>query len=589
MLSEVSQAVMLHLSSPIGLAITSVLGILCHRVHFIHGEHHQNARLYLSLWLIISILLFTIVYNVNIGGRGCDTCMNPYFLLFLLNGSFLGAMFSSIAVYRLFEHPLRHFSGPRLAAVSKLWHFSHVLRQSNHLFLDDIFHRYGTVVRTGPQELTIFDPAIWRQISGPGTSCIKGPWYDQLWPIVSISSIRTKEGYARRRKRWDEALGSVTGNEMRIHHYTSLLLRHIHASGNTPIDVTTWFQNLAFDVMGDFGFGKSFSFTDGLSSICKKHDITTLVAQGFSMLRLFTPIPWVTGILAYLAYSLPFVTRKWNRMLNWVAQICDAKIRESADFPEGHIIDRNDTNIFSQFIHSASLDGDWDSLDRLSLQGDALAITVAGSHTTSEILTMLFFELARLTDVQERLRKEVAAAGLTPGILRSGNLEEILSSLSLRKIPYLDACIDEAMRLYPAVPTGGIRQTVAKGFQLGNDWIPPNTVIVAPRWSIGRLESAFVQPNDFIPERWTTRPSMVKEPQALNAFGAGRHSCPGKQLGMMEVRIVAAMIVANFTFVLSSAEGSKTRVVDDFVDSFTGTPGKLELVFTPLSTGSPAE
>ncbi|RYC65865.1 hypothetical protein CHU98_g277 [Xylaria longipes] len=434
----------------------------------------------------------------------------------------------------------------------------------------------------GPQELTIFDPAVWQHISGPGTSCIKSPWYDQLWPIVSISSIRTKEGYARRRKRWDEALGSVTGKEIRIHHYTSLLLQHIYSSGDTPINITTWFQNLTFDVMSDLAFGKSFSFTDELSSIRKQHDITVLIAQGFSMLRIFTPIPWMTGILAHLAQFFPFVTRKWNKTLNWAAQICEAKIRESASLQENRVIDRNEADIFSQFIQSASLDGDWDSLDRLSLHGDALVITVAGSDTTSEVLTMLFFELARRIDVQDHLRKEIAAAGLTPGITRSSNLQEILSSLSLRKIPYLDACIHEAMRLYPPLPTAGIRQTVAKGFQLGKDWIPPNTIIVSPRWSIGRLESAFVQPNGFIPERWTTRPSMVKEPQALNAFGSG------KQLGMMEVRIVAAMVVANFTFVLSSAEDGKTRVVEDFVDSFTATPGKLELVFTPLFAGGSA-
>jgi len=128
------------------------------------------------------------------------------------------------------------------------------------------------------------------------------------------------------------------------------------------------------------------------------------------------------------------------------------------------------------------------------------------------------------------------------------------------------------------------------------------------------VESAFAQPNDFIPERWTTRPEMVKDSRAFNSFSfgkaisaflsitpgefptqlfifslltiwktiIGRHSCPGRQLAMMELRMMVAMIVSNFSFVLSPSAASKTSAVDDFEDHFTAVPGKLELVFTPL-------
>ncbi|KAI0202450.1 cytochrome P450 [Astrocystis sublimbata] len=586
MRAQVLQAAQQHLPNSIELVVAASLGVLVHRVHFIRGEHHRNAHLYLSLWLIISIVRFAVHYFSNIEISHWRSYAESSYYLLLLNGSFLGAMCCSIIVYRLFEHPLRHFSGPRLAAISKLWHFSHILNKSNHLFVDSIYRKYGTIVRTGPQELTIVDPAIWQHISGPGTSCIKSPWYDQLWPIVSISSIRTKEGYARRRKRWDEALNSVTKKEIRVHHYVSLFLQHIRASGEKPINITTWFQNLAFDMMGELAFEESFSFTQQLASVSRQHEITTLIEQGFSMLRIFTPIPWITGILGRSARTLPFVTQKWNNTLDWAARICDTKIKESAKVQGGpSLFGQEKSGIFSHFIDSAILDSDWGSLDRLNLQGDALVITVAGSDTTSEVLTMLFFELARRVDIQNHLRKEVASAGLTPGLIDIQHTGEILRGLSTRKLPFLDACINEIMRLYPPLPTAGIRQTVDKGFQFGEYWIPPNTIIVAPRWSIGRLDSAFVQPNDFVPERWTTRPSMVKKPEALNAFGAGRHLCPGKQLGMMQVRIVTALIIANFKFGLSPAEASDTRVLKDFTDAFTSKPGKLELVFTPIIRG----
>jgi hypothetical protein len=69
--------------------------------------------------------------------------------LLLANIAFFGPLYGSIMFYRLFEHPLRHFDGPRLAAVSKVWHFAHMFTTPNHLFLDGIIKEYGDIVRTG--------------------------------------------------------------------------------------------------------------------------------------------------------------------------------------------------------------------------------------------------------------------------------------------------------------------------------------------------------------------------------------------------------------------------------------------------------
>ncbi len=39
-------------------------------------------------------------------------------------------------------------------------------------------------------------------------------------------------------------------------------------------------------------------------------------------------------------------------------------------------------------------------------------------------------------------------------------------------------------------------------------------------------ESSFVKPHEFIPERWTTKPDMVKDGRAFNAFGLGSSHMP---------------------------------------------------------------
>ena len=64
------------------------------------------------------------------------------------------SLFSSIIIYRLFFHPLRHFPGSKLAAASKLWHISKCGNGKNFRVLEDTRHQYGQFVRTG--ELSSF-------------------------------------------------------------------------------------------------------------------------------------------------------------------------------------------------------------------------------------------------------------------------------------------------------------------------------------------------------------------------------------------------------------------------------------------------
>ncbi|KAI1778530.1 cytochrome P450 [Hypoxylon cercidicola] len=364
-----------------------------------------------------------------------------------------------------------------------------------------------------------------------------------------------------------------------------LLLRQIRATGSS-LNITTPFHHFAFDVMGEIAFGHSFSLIGDSTPGGDQAHIPALVSQGISMLRYFTPVPWVCQLCFSIAPYVPFISQKWNKGMEWAAMMCDTRLaRDTTPENTGEANGQQpQVDAFSRFIVSARRDQDSKSLDRLALYGDAYVIIVAGSHTTAGTLTMMSFELARRPHLQAELRDEImkSAAMIADGSGGS-TFSETGAAEALEKLPFLNACINETLRLYPQVPTGGIRQTTEKGIFIGETFIPPQTVIVAPRWSIGRLKSAFVRPNEFAPERWTTKPDMVKDARAFNAFGAGRHMCPGKQFGMMEVRMAIAIIVSNFEFGISSSGKRENQALDDFVDAFTAFPGDLELVFKPTT------
>jgi tryprostatin B 6-hydroxylase len=91
---------------------------------------------------------------------------------------------------------------------------------------------------------------------------------------------------------------------------------------------------------------------------------------------------------------------------------------------------------------------------------------------------------------------------------------------------------------------------------------------------------AFVQPHNFIEERWTTQSELVLRKDAYLPFGYGSYACIGKRLALMEMRIVISHFVLNFD--IRFPQGKKdTRIVTESKDWFTWGLADLVLQFQP--------
>jgi hypothetical protein len=70
----------------------------------------------------------------------------------------------SIAIYRLYFHPLSSVPGPRLAAISNIW-YAYQVRSGRMLGLGKTLHEaYGPAVRVGPNEVWLNSKAAFSQI-----------------------------------------------------------------------------------------------------------------------------------------------------------------------------------------------------------------------------------------------------------------------------------------------------------------------------------------------------------------------------------------------------------------------------------------
>lgn len=90
-----------------------------------------------------------------------------------------------------------------------------------------------------------------------------------------------------------------------------------------------------------------------------------------------------------------------------------------------------------------------------------------------------------------------------------------------------------------------------------------------------------MQPEKFIPERWTTRPELIIHKNACIPFVMGPYKCPGKAIAMMELRSVIAKTVCRYD--ISFPKSAKFDLNEFFLgvkDHFTAGIPEQELVFT---------
>ena len=390
-----------------------------------------------------------------------------------LAGFLLAGIFSSLLVYRIFFNPLNKIPGPFFSRISK---FDTVFRNAKfdgHHQLLRLHQKYGRFVRIGPNDLSVTDPDGTQVISAPNSKCIKAPWYDGDAPRLSMHTTRDKTLHDRRRRIWAPAFSdkALRGYEGRIKEYNDLLIDKFDELAGKPINVSKWFNLYSFDVMGDLGFGEPF---DMLKS-GEEHWAIALLNAGMDPLGLWFPTWFFRTIIA-----LPGATKDYFRFINYCTDQILKRIKKGKDSnPDiaGYLVEAYEKS-----------ENKKDAM--MYIQGDSRLIIVAGSDTTAATLTHLFYHLAKNPEAVDKLRKEVEP-------LMEANGE--VSHVKIQDAPYLNGCINEALRLNPPVPCGVFRKTPKEGAYIGEQFIPGNTVIQMPGYVMARGKdfSLFFKPYEY--------------------------------------------------------------------------------------------
>ena len=129
-------------------AAAAVLGLLSHLLYFIRGEHHKNAILMCKL----AVAVPTVAWMAMVYGVGCDVVDGGQRVA-VMAAAYLGALWTSMIVYRCCFHRLHAFPGPPLAKTSKFYHFFCLGKLNNFRRLHGWHQQFGAFVRIGESAL----------------------------------------------------------------------------------------------------------------------------------------------------------------------------------------------------------------------------------------------------------------------------------------------------------------------------------------------------------------------------------------------------------------------------------------------------
>ena len=205
------------------------------------------------------------------------------------------------------------------------------------------------------------------------------------------------------------------------------------------------------------------------------------------------------------------------------------------------------------YLFSARDPGTGRGLTTAELIADTSLIITAGSDTTSTALSATIFYLLHHPRQLDRVKSEIRTSFYSERDICDGN--------ALKKLVYLRACINEALRLSPPLPSHLPREVLEDGLMIEDIYIPKGTIVGTSAYAIHHNEEYYQDPYEFRPERWivgerldpesdsyevSTAESVAKAQSAFCAFSLGPYGCPGKNMAYLEITFALAILLFSY-------------------------------------------
>ncbi|KAG2117260.1 cytochrome P450 [Suillus discolor] len=474
----------------------------------------------------------------------------------------------------------RSIQGPFLARFSDFW-LGWVASQGHR---SDVIHqlhnKHGTFVRLAPNHVSISDPDALQIVYAHGNGSLKSNFYDAFVSIHrGLFNTRDRADHARKRKIVSHVFSqkNVLEFEPSIRLYVSQLMNQwdrlfdealknksgtegeggwFGKGGRLWLDCLPWYNYLAFDIIGDLAFGSPFGMIlnakDSAPVAVSQKDV--MKSYGSQNECAYVDIPAVQilndrGEFSASMGVLPPTWRPWVRLLPWyrkggiavknLAGLAVAAVAKRFTTPTDRV------DLLSKLQEGRDDEGNL--MGREELTAEALTQLIAGSDTTSNSSCAITYYLAANPSVQLKLQKELDDA--------LGSEDEYVSTYEqVKRLPYLEAVINEALRMHSTSSMGLPRVAPEGGLTIQGIHFPQGAVLSVPSYTIHRDTKVWGEDADvFRPERWFEHDSATLQ-KAFNPFSYGPRACVGRNLASMELLIIISSILRRYQFVLADPD-----------------------------------
>ncbi|KAI1769330.1 cytochrome P450 [Hypoxylon sp. FL1150] len=325
---------------------------------------------------------------------------------------------------------------------------------------------------------------------------------------------------------------AIRATDSIIHYYVDLFVDRMKEIGNAVggINLADWTQWLAMDIAADMAYShrvncmkdaKNSAYLDAVLSFNKFATMT-------QVLRRF---PW----LGFLRFAVFPVSLLGKLMQLRKVSLDEMHRRLSLQGATEH------ADYFDQLAPAAG-DADDDPGEILHLSKISTQLMFAGYLPPSDWYYGAFFHLLHAPEVLGTLTREIRTA--------FASYEEITPGAAQRQLPYLEACMKEALRLFPTSALINGMPVYSPGAVVDGNYMPRGTTCQFSGFSVARNQKYFRDPLLYRPQRWlpvdhglySERYSGDKL-DAFTPFSQGPRMCSGKEVAWWQARLVLAKVL----------------------------------------------
>ncbi|KAL4974569.1 cytochrome P450 [Aspergillus desertorum] len=447
---------------------------------------------------------------------------------------------------------LARFRGPSWTGISNWPHSIAMLRGNCHEWYAQANEKHGPIARVAPRVLVTSCPDVWTHVNNkPGYK--RSDWYYNAVRIEyqkdNVFSQTDNAKHEQRRKQMApgysgrENTGLEASIDTQLHDLLNLIRAKYVSSDHqvVPMDLAKKVQYFTLDVISSVGLGKAFGMLEADRDVDEYLQSSeeglaianTALALGFSRL---TQAPLIGRFFA----PSPNDNNGFGKMMATCFRLVDERAASATD---------KRSDMLASFIRHG--------LSGAELRTEALEQIIAGSDTTAGAIRGILLHLMTNPRVYTKLQREIDDA--VHRSLAPSTGQGLITAAQAKQLPYLQAVIREALRVWPPVANIFPRDVPKGGDTVVVDgetvFLPGGVCIGYSAYAMHRSEEIYGEDaKAFRPERWLEESNPTKMAIMVRTndliFGHGKFQCLGKPVAQIEIGKMVFELLRNFDLAL---------------------------------------